>query len=1606
VSDVGPASEEYRGAVHVTNGPGAAFLSDVIDRSRSRVPDRLADHLPVFAGAYTRHVTVVAEQPPDAAELAAEIAGALHFADERRTDIAVRVFTPDPSVDGYSAPGSVVETNTQDARFLIESLTAAIHAAGITVANVVHPVLGIQRDQNGAITAVIPARECKTLESVTHFELEQRLEATAASDLEASLRKVLRDVLRAVRDFDAMQARVGAMIEIAAGAGAAYPLEDIEEVAAFLRWLLDNFVFLGYREYNIVDVDGEPALVADASSGLGILDDTTASTYAQPVPLASLPNDLRRRHEGGKLVVITKTNAVATVHRRAKMDYIGLRKVDRKGNVIGEARLLGLFTSKAYMAPASRTPLLARKLERILSAEDVVEGSHDHRAITRLFDSFPKDELFAAPFDELRREIVGLLELQESEQVKLFIKPDLLGRSVSILVAMPRDRFNAALRKSLQHVFLERFHGRSVDYRLSLGEYGPARIHFTVWTGKEVPEVSFRELEEEVVDLARTWSDRIAAILAARFGENEGAALARRWADRFPDYYKDSTAPEVVAGDIAALDRLAAGDGELLVSLQQEPGDSGPLTRLAVYRICGKLDLSELMPVLEDLGLRIVEEVPTRLLGDDRQTVIHDFGVLDETGSQLDLGVCGDRIAAAITAALDGSAETDSLHRLIVTGGLNHRQLEVLRAYRNYWRRVGTGFSLGYLNDTLAEHPSIAADLVRFFEARFDPGADPAAEDQLRETIVAKLDDVESLDHDRILRGFLELMTATVRTNAFRPDRQSLSFKFRSVAVPEMPRPFPRFEIFVHSPIVEGIHLRGGMISRGGIRWSTRREDYRTEVLGLMKAQMTKNAIIVPTGAKGGFVLRRPPADPAETRTAVAAAYDVFIRSLLDVTDNLVSGRVIRPDRVRVHDGDDPYLVVAADKGTATFSDTANAIAAEYGFWLRDAFASGGSAGYDHKELGITARGAWESVKWHFRECGTDIMTEPVTVAGIGDMSGDVFGNGMLLSPALKLVAAFDHRHIFIDPDPDPSISFAERRRLFELPRSSWADYDTGLLSPGGGIYPRTAKRISIPPEAQRALGTDRDSFTPDELIQTILLAPLDLLWNGGIGTYVKATHESHDAAGDRTNDAIRVNGKQLRFKVVGEGGNLGFTQPGRIEFARNKGRIFTDFIDNSGGVNCSDREVNLKILLGLAEERGEIDRTERDQIVASVADEVVERILYDSFLQAQILSQEEAASADRLEAYEDLIEALEDEGELDRDIEHLPTTDEMVERARDRVGMTAPELATLLTYAKRDLRRALLNSPLPEWPHFAPDLFAYFPDLVTGQFGRLVLEHPLRRELLATIVANQVVNSEGITFVSRLTADTGAGPADIVRAYRIAREVTGAGRRWREIEHLVTEIDSEVTNRLITEVDNLVEAVTRWYLAHPTYEPVADAISAVRSGFDELEEMLPRIGPPEWQEARAAEIDALATAGVPSPLARRHAYQNELEHAPDIIQIAAATNRTLRDVARMFFLLGPVFRIDWLESAVAALPKSGRWHRRAIETVQDDLVRLRRDLAERVLGFAPGIDPPEAIDSFLTARSKAYDRLLVSLRRLAQDGIDDVAPVLVAIRQISSFLS
>ena len=1159
-------------------------------------------------------------------------------------------------------------------------------------------------------------------------------------------------------------------------------------------WLAeDHFTFLGYREYQLQDVDGEDALRAVPGTGLGILrsDQDMSASYGK------LPPAVAAKAREKQLMIITKANSRATVHRPAYLDYVGIKQFDGNGDVVGERRFLGLFSSAAYTESLTRIPVLREKAHQLIQGAGFTPMSHSGKALMDILETYPRDELFQTSVSELLPVAEAVLHLRERRQLRFFVRRDVYGRYLSCLVYLPRDRYTTQVRERMQEILKATMGAETIDYTARVSESVLARLHFVVRAapGETLHDFEEDRLEAQLAEATRSWNDDFVAALYEQFGEEQGARLARVYGDAFPEAYKEDFPPRVAAADVRRIEDV--GDQPVGLSLYS-PVDAGEgESRFKVFRTGTPLSLSQVLPVLSSMGVEVIDERPYELELPDDRAWIYDFGL--RRGTSMPEGA-RKLFQDAFMAVWQGLAESDGFSALVLDGGLDWRKVSILRAYAKYFRQGGTPFSQEYIEASLLANVPLARLLVDLFEVRFRPGnghgptgVDAEAHDrvtmaeEIEKSIRSGLDTVASLDQDRIIRSYLATIKATLRTNFYQPDstgraKSYLSLKVEPTKVPDLPEPRPAFEIFVYSPRVEGVHLRFGAVARGGLRWSDRREDFRTEVLGLVKAQMVKNTVIVPVGSKGGFYCKQLP-DPSVDREAWlaegVACYKTFISGLLDITDNLVDGATVPPPMVVRHDSDDSYLVVAADKGTATFSDIANGVAKDYGFWLGDAFASGGSVGYDHKAMGITARGAWESVRRHFRERGIDCQAEDFTCVGIGDMSGDVFGNGMLLSEHIQLVAAFDHRHIFIDPSPDAATSYAERRRLFELPRSSWADYDTDKISAGGGVYPRTAKAIPISPEVAAVLDLDATTttMTPTELMRAILLAPVDLLWNGGIGTYVKGAAETNADAGDKANDAIRVNGGELRCQAVGEGGNLGLTQRGRIEYAVAGGRICTDFIDNSAGVDTSDHEVNIKILLDAVMRSGDMTEKQRVELLMSMTDEVGELVLADNYDQNLALANALAVAGSLMHVHESWIRRLERRGLLDREIEFLPGVKEFQARRQSGASLTTPELAVLLAYTKIVLAQELAESDLPDDPFLRGELFSYFPTQLRQDFREAMAAHPLRRQIIVTQVVNNLVNFAGITFFHRLSQETSASAEEIARAHFVCREVYGAER-------------------------------------------------------------------------------------------------------------------------------------------------------------------------------------------------------------------------------------
>ncbi|MEU8843701.1 NAD-glutamate dehydrogenase, partial [Streptomyces roseus] len=1268
----------------------------------------------------------------------------------------VRVHTPTVEENGWTSSHSVVEVVTDDMPFLVDSVTNELSRQNRGIHVVIHPQVVVRRDVTGKLIEILgpdcDAHGPKTarphdslVESWIHVETDRETDRADLKQITDDLRRVLSDVRESVEDWEKMRDAALRIADDLTDEPTAPDLREyeLEEARELLRWLADDhFTFLGYREYDLVDGD---ALSAVPGTGLGILrSDPHHSGQEDDHPVSPsfnrLPDDARAKAREHRLLVLTKANSRATVHRPSYLDYVGVKKFDAEGNVVGERRFLGLFSSAAYTESVRRVPVIRRKVAEVLDGAGFSPNSHDGRDLLQILETYPRDELFQTPVDKLREIATSVLYLQERRRLRLYLRQDEYGRYYSALVYLPRDRYTTGVRLRLISILQEELDGSSVDFTAWNTESILARIHFVIRVpqGKDLPvltDADVERIEARLVEAARSWADGFAEALVSEVGEERAAELLRKYGNAFPEGYKADHKPRAAVADLCHLERLSASDREFALSLYEPVGAGPGERRFKIYRTGEQVSLSAVLPVLQRLGVEVTDERPYELRCSDRSNAwIYDFGLrmpLPAGNGDAALGYLGDdareRFQEAFAAVWQGDAENDNFNTLVLSAGLTWRQAVVLRAYAKYLRQAGVNFSQDYMEDTLRNNVHTTRLLVSLFEARMSPGRQSAGTeliDAMLEELDGALDQVASLDEDRILRSFLTLIKATLRTNFFQlndagEQHSYVSMKFDPQAIPELPAPRPAYEIWVYSPRVEGVHLRFGKVARGGLRWSDRREDFRTEILGLVKAQMVKNTVIVPVGAKGGFVAKNLP-DPSVDRDAWLAegiaSYKIFISALLDITDNMVGGEVVPPTGVVRHDEDDTYLVVAADKGTATFSDIANGVAEAYGFWLGDAFASGGSAGYDHKGMGITARGAWESVKRHFRELGHDTQTEDFTVVGVGDMSGDVFGNGMLLSEHIRLVAAFDHRHIFIDPTPDAATSYAERRRLFDLPRSSWADYNTELLSAGGGVHPRSAKAIPVNAQMRAALGIEAGvtKMTPADLMQTILQAPVDLLWNGGIGTYVKASTETHTDVGDKANDAIRVNGGDVRAKVIGEGGNLGLTQLGRIEFARigaggEGGKVNTDAIDNSAGVDTSDHEVNIKILLNAVVADGDMTVKQRNKLLAEMTDEVGHLVLRNNYAQNTALANGTAQAPSLLHAQQRFMRRLEAAGRLDRGIEFLPTDRQIRELLSAGKGLTQPELAVLFAYTKITVADELIATELPDDPYLRRLLHAYF---------------------------------------------------------------------------------------------------------------------------------------------------------------------------------------------------------------------------------------------------------------------------------------------------------
>ncbi len=1552
-------------------------IGQVLDALRGQLSDDRFRLLEKFVPFFLGKAPMDFIEDRGAADLGRICLESFRFLDRSRPDrVDVEVLSPPREATGGYAPVTVVRTNVSERPFIIDTIREFLHSVDHKIHHLVYPLMSVVRDAEDRIVDLAPPGERDRTESLVYCEVSRVVEPERLASLRDQAARRLRDVVRATDDFGLMVDKIGDVVS-----ELGFRMRDLRdrreefrEIQAFLRWLRDGgFVFLGYRCYTFrpTEATDELCVQVERGSGLGVLQDEDRSAFAKPVPVSELPPGMLERAFSGPVLIISKTNAESTVHRRARMDYIGVKKLRHDGSVGGEHRFLGLFTSQAYSEPAQDIPILRQKLETILARAGLAEGSYDYKEVITIFGTLPKEELFLASADEIAKDIRTILIRYNTAEVFVSVRRDVLGRGVSIMVVLPRSRFSGSFRREFEAWLGTRYAAEILNYHLTMSAGDQARLHFYLGGASDMlAQVDAEELRATVSDLTRSWFDEVRDRLAEEHGPERARRLARFYGQTFAPEYRAANEPGVAIRDIHELEAMRAEDrAESVRFFDDRPG--ADRCELKVYLRRHPIILSDFMPVLENCGLRVIAVSPFELREEgEEDSFIYSFDVQTGDGRSVDVEERGEAVSRTILAVRAGDATNDRFNRLVQRTGMVWREVDVLRAYASYAFQAGAVPSREVLPTALDRYPAIARLLFRLFELRFDPGLPDSAEERerreaaLRSDLSRELVGVESLAHDRALRAFQTVILATVRTNYYRngganPTRRSggvpyLSFKFDSEELQAVAKTRLLYEVWVRSSRMEGIHLRGASVARGGIRHSDRPDDFRTEVMGLVNTQVVKNAVIVPSGSKGGFVCLRHFAEREAMGEEARDQYRTLIRGLLDITDNLAPERT-RPEGVVHRDGFDPYLVVAADKGTAPFSDTANAVAAEYDFWLDDAFASGGSNGYDHKGVGITARGAWESVKRHFREMGRDIQQSSFTVVGIGDMSGDVFGNGMLLSPHIRLVAAFDHRHVFIDPDPDPESTFAERLRIFRLSRSSWDDYDRSLLSPGGLIVSRGVKSIELGAEAKAALGLDPGSGPLDgeSLIRAVLRAPVDLLWNGGIGTYVKAGHETHADAGDTTNDPVRVDADDLRARVVGEGGNLGLTQAARVEYALAGGKINTDALDNSGGVNLSDREVNLKILLNEVLAAGELTRDERNDLLRRLTDAVAALVVEDNESQCTAVSYDEYRARRDTDQFWVLMTELTRSGLLDRDAEGLPSWEQLRARKEANQSLSRPELAVLQSYAKLSLKAALLDSDLPDDPIAADYFLDYFPFEAIRTVGRArAWNHRLRRQIVVSQLTNDLVDMMGSTFIHRLARETGREKWEIARAWLVAARLTQHQILVNEIRSREGIVPTAVIYRWTLQLSRVLERTTRWVLTNYDAEAsTATLIEDSLEGLGALRRKFHEIVAGEDRDDFLRRVREGMTAVDDEPFVRNLVALRFLDHLLEILRLARTTETDPVRAARVYYWVTEELRIPWLARSIElAATGTTRWQKRWALGLVQDLGAIRRNLTESAL--------------------------------------------------------
>ncbi len=1602
------------------NGECQNYINQIKTYIHAHAPQKDAELLEIFAQQYFSGSSVDDLKARSVPDLYHILLSHWQFITERASgESKVRIFNPSREKDGWETSHTVIQISHDDIPFLVDSTRMVINRFGYEIHFIIHfGGFKVKRNNENRITDIVSKNNDAsiTTEAPIYIEIDRLSDENTMEELKNEINNVLIDVRVAVADWRKMLARVEECLQELKANPSHLSAAELTESIDFLQWLINNnFTFLGARDYKLIGDGTNRALQVVSGSGLGVMRDEAFSTASRVY--AELPPQARKMALSRDVLIVAKNSVDSTVHRQAPTDYIGVKTFNDKGELTGERRFVGLYTSTAYNSSPRQIPFLREKVSQVLDQLGFPPDSHDGKEAVHILETLPRDDLFQATREELTDLTRNIIQLKERKRVRLLIRRDSFYRYFSCLVYVPRQIFTTDLAYAMQAVLMEAFHGTDATFTTYFSDSILARIHFMIRVNPKTKiDYSIADIENKLVTVARSWTDELRDQLVNRYGEADGLKYYNKYYKAFPGSYTEDYTSREALDDIEKIECLS--EDNPLGMLFSKTNVNNTLS-LKLFYLQQTIVLSDVLPILENMGLKIIGERPHEVKFKDGNTIwINDFNMTYAVNKDIGVNDIKDSFQDTITKVWFGEAENDGFNRLVLEANLTCKETAVLRAYTKYLRQTGFTFSQNYIELALINNAEITKALVQLFILRFDPAYQERNDThELIDFIEKGLDSVASLDEDRILRKLLEVIMATLRTNYFQLNRDGsiksyISFKFDPMLISELPLPRPKYEIFVYSPRVEGIHLRAGKVARGGLRWSDRREDFRTEVLGLMKAQQVKNTVIVPEGAKGGFVVKTPQTAEMSRDDYLKEGircYSIFISGLLDVTDNIKDGVIMPPVNVVRYDGDDHYLVVAADKGTATFSDIANGIAQEYGFWLGDAFASGGSAGYDHKKMGITSRGVWVSVKRNFREIGIDPEKDDFTVIGIGDMAGDVFGNGMLLSQHTKLIGAFNHVHIFLDPDPDPAISYAERKRLFNLPRSSWHDYNPELISQGGGVFDRSAKSIKLSPEIKFLLNIKKDSMAPNELIRAMLKASVDLIWNGGIGTFVKATSESHLDVGDRTNDAIRIDATELNARVVAEGGNLGVTQLARIEYSLQGGIINTDFIDNSAGVDCSDHEVNIKILLNRLVTDGEMTLEQRNKLLEKMTDEVAALVLQDNYNQTQMLSLETSVSQQTMDLLRQYINTMEKSERLDRKLEYLPDDKILLERKASNKPLTRPELSMLLAYSKMYLKQDILNSNIPEDPYFEKFLLNAFPKALGEKYFSQMKEHSLRREIITTQLCASITDRMGINFVERLQRETGASIDFVIRAFTVAESIFGMNDTWNEIMALDYKVNQSIQYRMMLQVYYLIRRATRWFLRNRKPNMlIQKTINDFAPQIAELTRRLPQILDKPDKEAYDSAFNYLIDQEVPEKLARTIAAYNMLFTSLDIVESAKRYELELCEVAKTYYLLGNRLELNWLRELMNSYTVENQWDELARAGFRDDLDRLQRKLSARVLGVRSKelkeMNMDERIDHWIQRYQFLMERWYKLIGDIKSTDILDFVTYSVVLRELSTF--